>query len=123
MKMEKIYVVHGATLECSCGSEESTFKVSPGRETYTNGQLQANSADFKPNVNIMPFGKCTSPSNPAVASSGNPEGVPCVPVITMQWIKGKADTLIEGFPALLNSSTTMCMWCGKITISDDGQQV
>ncbi|WP_411680965.1 DUF4280 domain-containing protein [Clostridium thailandense] len=124
--MDKIYVVDGATLQCSFGSEESIFKVSPGREAYTNGQLQANTGDFKPMVNIMTFKKCSSPSNPAPVIGADDKGRPqkiCTPVITMPWINGKENTLIEGCPALLDNSTTMCMWCGKITISDDGQQV
>lgn len=124
--MDKIYVVDGATLQCSFSSEESIFKVSPGRETYTNGQLQANTGDFKPMVNIIPFKMCSSPANPApimgVDNKGRPQKV-CTPIITMQWINGKENSIVEGFPALLHTSTTMCMWCGKITISDDGQQV
>lgn len=123
--MDKIYVVDGATLQCSFGSEESIFKVSPGRETYTNGQLQANTGDFKPMVNIMTFKKCSSPTNPAnpapmigVDNKGRPQKV-CTPIITMQWINGKENTIVEGFPALLHTSTTMCMWCEK----NDGQQV
>lgn len=126
--MDEIYVVDGASLRCSFGNREGTLKVSSDRETYLHGQLQANSQDFIPSVNIMPLGMCGSLSNPAVAAAtaanyGRLTRMPCTPVITMQWINGKADTLIEGSPALLNTSTTMCMWCGKIIISDDGQNV
>jgi hypothetical protein len=29
---------------------------------------------------------------------------------------------IDSYPALTNKSTNICMWCGQITITDDGQE-
>lgn len=78
-----------------------------------------NTMDYKPFVNIQPFGKCQSIANPAVAAARQP--VPCTPIITMPWINGKDDQLVEGFPALLNQSTNMCLYCGTIKVEDDGQ--
>jgi hypothetical protein len=84
--------------------------------------------DFKPNVNIPPFGKCRSLINPTVAAAtaaneGRLKKMPCIPNVTMHWIFGKEDTLADGAPALLDCSMNMCVWCGKISIADDGQNV
>jgi len=106
--MDKIYVVNGAKLRCSYGSKLSTFKVLSNRKVYANGKLQANIGDNKPNINIMSFSKCKLKGT-------------CTPSISMEWINGKKDTLIEEHPALLDTSTIMCVCGGKITIEDDGQ--
>jgi hypothetical protein len=122
--MDRIYVVNGATLSCSCGSDYSKLKVCDERNVYTNGKLQANVLDSKPNLNIMPFSKCIGERNQGniigTDSMGRPQRV-CVPIIFMEWINGKKDTLVEGYPALLDKSTIMCMCGGKIIIEDDGQ--
>ena len=66
--------------------------------------------------------------NPVVAAAtaanhGRLQKMPCVPALTMPWLQGKTDERVDGFPALLNNSCHMCMWCGRITIKDDGQKV
>lgn len=120
------YIVQGAKLSCSMGDKDSTFKVPMDHKIYINNKPQGNIMDFKPTVNILPFGKCKSLLNPAVAAataanSGVLRPMPCIPATTMPWINGKMDVLIENFPAMLKKSKTMCMWCGVISIKDDGQ--
>jgi len=123
----KTYVVEGATLKWSFGSQESRLKIPDRHGIYIYEKSQANIMDFKPNVNILPFGLCSSLANPTVAAAtaannGKLKKMPCVPVVTMPWINGKPDTLVDRFPALLNISTNLCLWCGLITIENNGQE-
>lgn len=122
----KSYVVVGAILSCSSGSQLSRLKMPFSHGVFVKGKPQVSIMDFVPNVNIMPFGKCSSLKNPAVASAtaannGVLTPMPCTPVTTMPWIDGKADKMVGGHPALLNKSTNMCFHCGLIKIEDDGQ--
>jgi len=120
------YVVEGAKLSCSMGNKDSTFKVPMDHKIYINDKPQGNIMDYKPNVNILPFGKCKSLSNPTVAAATSANNgvlrpMPCMPVVATPWMNGKMDVLIENFPAMLKTSKNMCAWCGVITIKDDGQ--
>jgi hypothetical protein len=123
---QKSYVVAGATLKCNQGDKQSKLKLAAHHRVYIKGIPQANINDFKPNVNVLPFGMCKSMSNPAVAAAtaankGRLKKMPCTPVLTMPWINGKEDKTVAGAPALLNKSTQMCLYCGRITIKNDGQ--
>ncbi|GAB1529618.1 hypothetical protein YSY22_10400 [Brevibacillus formosus] len=124
----KSYVVVGAILSCSSGSKQSRLKMPFSHCVFVKGKPQMNIMDFVPNVNIMPFGKCSSLKNPTVASAtaannGVLTPMPCTPLTTMPWIDGKADKIVGGHPALLNKSTNMCFYCGLIKIEDDGQDL
>ena len=82
--------------------------------------------DNKPLVNILPFGMCSSPSNPAViaataAALGTPTPALCVPVIPAPWMPGAATVLIANMPALDNTCTLTCAWAGVIQITNAGQ--
>ncbi|TQK62738.1 uncharacterized protein DUF4280 [Brevibacillus sp. AG162] len=124
----KSYVVVGAILSCSSGSQLSRLKMPFSHGVFVKGKPQMNIMDFVPNINIMPFGKCSSLKNPAVASAtaannGVLTPMPCTPVMTMPWIDGKPDKMVGEHPALLNKSTNMCFHCGQIKIEDDGQDL
>ena len=76
--------------------------------------------------NIMPFGMCTSMSNPAVASAtaaamGVLTPMPCVPVIPAPGAPGCPTVLIANKPALNDSSKLTCAWGGVISINMPGQ--
>jgi hypothetical protein len=121
------YVVQGATLKCSFGDQESKMQIPTDHGIYINDKLQANIMDYQPMTNIQPFGQCGSLNNPTVkaatkANRGRLKKQPCAPKITMPWINGKPDKLVDQQPALTTKSTNMCMWCGRITIEDDGQE-
>ncbi|HEY8464097.1 MAG TPA: DUF4280 domain-containing protein, partial [Bacillota bacterium] len=121
------FVVDGATLKCSCGDQQSQLRVI-SRNISILGKAQANIMDFKPNINIKPFGKCSSLQNPTVASAtaanrGKLKKMPCNPAVTRAWINGKQDKKVAGHPALLNKSTNMCIYGGKISIANDGQPI
>ena len=66
------------------------------------------------------FGMCRSPMNPAVRAAGGAP-VPCTPECEL-WTNGKRDTVIEGMPALISISRTVCFCGGIIEITDDGQR-
>ena len=118
-------VCMGATLQCSFGAAPSTLVVLPANRTLTQTP-DANIMDNKPLVNIMPFGMCSSPSNPAViaataAALGVFTPMPCVPVIPAPWMPGAPTVLIANMPALDNTCKLMCAWAGVIQITNPGQ--
>jgi hypothetical protein len=120
------YVVAGAVLSCSYGSTKSKLQAPFSHGVYSRGKAQLNIMDYKPNINIMPFGLCGSMANPAVAAAtaannGVLTRMPCTPVVTMPWMNGKQNVLIAKHPALLNKCTNQCMYAGTISIVDDGQ--
>jgi uncharacterized Zn-binding protein involved in type VI secretion len=115
----------GAALTCSFGVAPGTLTVLPAGRVNVDGVPMATIMDNKPNVNIAPFGMCTTLSNPQVASATSAaQGVltpqPCLPVTTAPWAPGSPTVSIGGQPALNNSSTCNCMWGGVITITNPG---
>lgn len=118
-------VCMGATLQCSFGAAPSSLVVLPVNRVLTQTP-DANIMDNKPLVNILPFGMCSSPSNPAViaataAALGVFTPMPCVPVIPAPWIPGAPTVLIANMPALDNTCKLMCAWAGVIQITNPGQ--
>ncbi|HEX8775458.1 MAG TPA: DUF4280 domain-containing protein [Pyrinomonadaceae bacterium] len=118
-------VCAGAMLQCSFGAAPSSLVVLPQNRVLT-GPPDANIMDNKPLVNIMPFGMCSAPANPAVAAAttaalGVLTPMPCVPVTPAPWITGAPTVLIANMPALNNSSKLMCAWAGVIQIVTPGE--
>ncbi|WP_081796940.1 DUF4280 domain-containing protein [Bacillus ndiopicus] len=121
------YVVAGATLSCSEGDQTSILQLPVSHGVFLKNKAKMNEMDFKPNVHVHPFGLCQTLANPAVAAAtaankGVLKPMPCTPVLTMPWINGKSDQLIENYPALTTQSTNMCLYCGTIRVEDDGQE-
>ena len=58
-----------ASLLCTMGMAPSTLMVLPVNRVLCGGPPAANIMDNKPFVNILPFGMCMSPANPAVAAA------------------------------------------------------
>lgn len=115
----------GATLQCSFGAAPSSLVVLPQNRTLT-AVPDANIMDNKPMVNIMPFGMCSSLSNPTVAAAtaaalGVLTPMPCVPVTPAPWVAGVPTVMIANMPALDSNSKLMCMWGGVIQIVSPGQ--
>jgi hypothetical protein len=109
-----------AMLKCSMGVAPGTFMVTPEKMVNTSSQPAANIMDHIPMKNIMPFGMCTSPSNPAVAAAmGSP--VPCVPVTPSPWMPGAPTVILKGSPALNDTSKLICMMGGTIEVTNPGQ--
>ena len=120
-----VQVCMGAMLQCSFGAAPSSLTVLPANRTMTTVPA-ANIMDHAPLVNIMPFGMCSSPSNPTVAAAtaaalGVLTPMPCVPVTPAPWVTGAPTVLIGKMPALNNTSKLMCAWAGVIQIVNPGQ--
>jgi len=119
-------VCAGAMLQCSFGVAPSALVVILPMNRVVATAPAANIMDFIPMTNIMPFGMCCCPANPAVAAAttaalGVLTPMPCIPVTTAPWVTGAPTVLIGNQPALDNTSTLMCMWGGVIAVSEPGQ--
>ena len=118
-------ICNGAMLQCSFGAAPSTLMVLPANKVLT-GTPTANIMDNKPIVNIMPFGMCSNPANPTVASAtaaalGVLTPMPCVPATAAPWIPGIPTVLIGGMPAVDDTCKLMCNWGGVIQVVSPGQ--
>jgi len=119
-------VCNTAQLMCSFGVAPSVLTVLPVNQVMSGNQPAANIMDHIPMVNIMPFGMCTSPSNPQVAAAtaaalGVLTPQPCMPNTTTPWVPGVPTVLIGNKPAVDNSCKLMCMWGGVIQVIMPGQ--
>ncbi|MFN6486094.1 MULTISPECIES: DUF4280 domain-containing protein [unclassified Nostoc] len=121
-------VVMGASLQCvPFGTAPSSLLVIPkGPPVMVNGMLTATIMDFAPFVNILPFGMCTSLTNPMVAAAttaalGVLTPMPCIPAILGPWKPGALKVKINNFPALPNTSICNCAWGGVVKINYAGQ--
>lgn len=121
-------VVMGALLQCvPFGLTPSSLIVIPkGKPVLASGMLAATIMDFVPFANILPFGTCSSMSNPVVAAAtaaklGVFTPMPCTPLIVSPWKPGAIKTKINGMPALPNTAICNCMWGGIIKINFAGQ--
>lgn len=122
------YVCKGAKLKCSMGDSNSELDIiHPLKPVFMQGNNVASIMDYKPMVNIKPFGKCKSLANPIVASAtaanyGVLRPMPCIPNTVSPWMKGKIDSYIKGQQALMDDCKLNCVWAGIIEVSDDGQK-
>lgn len=120
-------VVMGAMMTCTFGVAPSSLVVLPTNRVMANKMPAATIMDNIPMVNILPFGMCSSPSNPEVAAAtaaalGVLTPMPCIPVTVAPWTPGTSDVMIGNMPALNNTCMLTCMWGGEISISEAGQE-
>ncbi len=120
-------VTTGAMLQCSFGVAPSTLSVLavPLRASITNMPI-ANIMDYKPAVNIMPFGMCQSLANPTVAAAtaaafGVLTPMPCIPLTVAPWTPGATKVKVSNMPALLDNCKLICSYGGSISITTAGQ--
>jgi hypothetical protein len=114
----------GAMMACTFGAAPASLIVLPINKTMAEGTPAANIMDFKPIVNIPPFGVCSSLTFPPTATAtaaalGVLTPMPCVP-LTDPWIPGSPTVEIGKMPALNNTCKCMCDWGGVITITNAG---
>jgi len=120
-------VVTGAQMSCSFGASPAILVVLPkGPPVMDGGVPAATIMDFVPGLNILPFGMCKAPLNPAViaataAAMGTLTPMPCMPVTVAPWLKGSTKVMINAFPSLNSGSQCMCVYGGKITFNSPGQ--
>jgi len=113
-----VLVTEGAMLMCPFGKVPVPLAVTPRGPRVASHAAVATVADFVPMTNIMTFGVCNSPGNPACA---NPSGsAPCVPAVVSPWTPGSLTTKIGGVPALTSESACMCTFGGRIMITSPG---
>jgi len=121
-----MHVCSGAMLQCSFGVAPSAFMVLPVNRTLTSNMPAANIMDHVPLVNILPFGMCSSPANPIVASAtaaalGVLTPMPCIPATATPWAPGSPTVLLANMPALNNTSKLICSYGGVISVLLPGQ--
>lgn len=109
-------VCTGATLQCKFGTTPATFAASG---TQTSAGTPVGVVTDIATENVPPFGSCTTPSNPAVASAHSPQ--PCIPVLADPWQPGAPRVTIGGVKALDDACTCTCTWTGVVTVSAPGQ--
>lgn len=116
------FVSSTAMMACSFGTAPSTLNVLPVKMVNTSKLPAAVITDNIPMVNILPFGLCSSPANPAViAALGIPQ--PCTPLTTAPWAPGSMIAKIRNIPALTNQCKCMCAYAGVISIINPGQMI
>ena len=121
-----MHVCNLAALTCSFGLAPSVLTVLPKNQMLTSYMPAANIMDHVPMVNIMPFGMCTAPTNPAViattaAAMGVPTPAPCIPATALPWAPGSPTVMLSNMPALNDTSKLMCTWAGVISVTMAGQ--
>lgn len=120
------HVCNGATLRCSFGLAPGQLTVLPINRVMTSGQPAATIMDYKPMVNIAPFGACMSIANPTVAAAtaaawGVLTPQPCIPMTMAPWVPGATTVLLGNQPSLDNTCTLNCLWSGIIQVAVPGQ--
>ena len=121
-----MHVCNLAALTCSFGLAPNVLIVLPKNQMLTSYMPAANIMDHVPMVNIMPFGMCTAPTNPAViattaAAMGVPTPAPCIPATALPWAPGSPTVMLSNMPALNDTSKLMCTWGGVISVTVPGQ--
>jgi hypothetical protein len=106
------HVEHAAMLRCQYGSNDALLNVD-GRWPI------ASVLDFRPFVNIQPFGACVCPGNPQVAAATAAAGgvltpATCIPAVDDPWLPGSLLVRVGGAPGLSPDSTARCRWGGVI---------
>ncbi|MWC30010.1 DUF4280 domain-containing protein [Paenibacillus sp. MMS18-CY102] len=109
---EHSYVVRGATLKCSNGTDPGVLNLPMCHGVYIKDASVMNIKDCLPITNISTFGICKETGDFCQPAFCNPA----------QWSSGKEDVLLDEEPALLNNSTLTCLNKGIISIENDGQK-
>lgn len=120
------WLTEGAMLECTMGLTPSPLNVLPVSMVTANAMPVATIIDNVPFVNIIPFGLCKSPANPAVAaiiasSLGAVTQGPCLPETPAPWIPASPQIMAGEMPCIDQTSKLMCVYGGVISPIVPGQ--
>ncbi|ABR36500.1 hypothetical protein B0H69_004052 [Clostridium beijerinckii] len=118
MEIGTAYVVRGAKMICSKGTDTKGINLPVSHGAYVNGNPIMIESDNAVGANISTFGICSG-SCPANGSSEKTKK--CQIMILNKWMNTKEDTLIEGVPALTTASILICAYGGVIKFITDGQ--
>jgi hypothetical protein len=115
----------GTSLSCAFGTAPSNFIATSNPMFMAEGMPVGTIDDGQAVVNI-PFGMCTTLSNPAVASAtaaalGVLTPQPCVPQ-TKAWIPSGVMVMSGGKPCLNQECKCMCLYGGTITPTNPAQK-
>ena len=115
----------GAVLSCTFGAAPSSLMVLPVNRVLATMPV-ASIMDNKPFLNVLPFGVCMSPSNPAVAAAtaaalGVLTPMPCTPMTPGPWVPGVPTVLVGNAPALDMNAKLVCAFGGVIAVNVPGQ--
>lgn len=113
-------VCRGATLQCSFGILPSILNILYQGAAFSPLNGLATVFDCLPVVNVLPFGACSSPTNPQPAVAG---GKACVPVFLGIWEMTAPEFLFLFLPVLQSDSRLFCTYGGTVTISQPGQEL
>ncbi|WP_222912611.1 DUF4280 domain-containing protein [Candidatus Nesciobacter abundans] len=121
-----ISVTSSGCMSCTMGLIPSMLGVLPINRVMTDSKIQSNIMDHMPLVNVMSFGMCKTPTNPAVAaviiaSLGSVTQAPCIPMTMSPWMPGSPTVLVGGKPAVSKDCKLMCAYGGMISITSPGQ--
>jgi hypothetical protein len=109
--------VNTAQCQCSFGAAPAPLTATSAATVMAQSQIAATIMDLPK----IPFGMCSSPANPTVASAtaaalGVLTPMPCTPVVPAPWVPGCPTVLVGNYPALDNSCKTFCAYGGVISV-------
>lgn len=126
--MAEYYVVMGAKMVCSKGSNERKINLPKSHGSYVKNKPMLNKTDHT-EKNVKYFGVCTGGAcmdNEEVTVVDDngciKTGKKCKPELGLDWVKVKEDTLVEGEPALTTESVIFCSHGGNIEFISSGQE-
>ena len=107
-------------------SQHFPFAIASADRLLTQFAVNVSPSTTAPILNVLPFGACSSLSNPTVAAAttaalGVLTPMPCIPVPAGTWIPGSTKAILKGMPALDSAAKLMCSWGGVIQILNPGQ--
>jgi len=109
MKMNDSYLVKGAKIKCTCGSQVGELKVENKNVCLLKVPI-ATVDDCEVDKNIPRFGICSV------------TGKPCVPMILGKWLCPHEQTKINGASAITTESALVCGKGGIILSETNGQE-
>lgn len=110
---------------CSFGTSPSALMVTPESKVLFESKPVATVPDAIPMKNILPFGMCTTLTNPIVATQtaaalGILTPTACMPVIVGTWVPPVPTVFIAGKPVIDQTAKCVCAWGGIVQITNPG---
>lgn len=116
-----ILVNQGSLLKCSFGNMPTPLMVLPDKKVKALLPV-AVKTDHIPFLNILPFGMCSNPANPLVATAtvaafGVLTPMPCIPCTVSDWTKPCKKVKVGGKEAINKDSKLQCVFGGQIQVT------